>query len=647
MIREMGVGMTLKGKINAAVVAVLLLMAVSLMVLGNMLQQSIEERFAESEIRSTSVLWRKILDAQYQNMEGASKFITRDRDTTASIKERDAEEIEDNASSSYNLLSTQGVIDSLEFYDVKGSLLFTSDERPLFHEASGVVLEALRRGKIAKGIQIGLAGRPEIVLAFPLFSRGKVLAVGVFRKGLQAAVEDLKHHAEAEVEVFSVSGDFSYSTDEVLFKKLGLGRSPVSGPGGRDYVYVDDAVFRIVTLPLHGAGGGRVGTLLTSLDETEPLRSQETLQSLSYFATFTILLLAIGGMTLFLRRAFRPIEEVVQRLQRIAEGDLTATVESSISRDETGQLTHALGSMNDTMSSVVHKVLQGAAEVTGVATEIANGNAALAQRTEEQSVSLERTASNMHEIADSVAENAAKVSLADQASKEMLSLASGGVDSIRRTIDAVQNIKQSSSEIEEIINLIDEIAFQTNLLALNAAVEAARAGDQGRGFAVVASEVRNLAGRSASAARDIKELINASISHVDIGTRMVEASGDTLREIMVAADEVSRAVEEIAASSKQQAVAVTEVNLAITEIDSTTQDNASLVEQTAMASKVMVEQAEALRQVVAFFRVRSVGGDGLFVQAPSTRGTAGHCSGKAGEQEHYDDADLRQMAEVK
>jgi methyl-accepting chemotaxis protein len=260
------------------------------------------------------------------------------------------------------------------------------------------------------------------------------------------------------------------------------------------------------------------------------------------------------------------------------------------------------------MAAVVAQVKNMAGQVHAGAEEISRGNINLSQRTEEQASSLEETASSMEEMTSTVKQTADNAGQANQLAQAARQQAEKGGAVVGSAVAAMNGINEASKKIADIIGVIDEIAFQTNLLALNAAVEAARAGEQGRGFAVVATEVRSLAGRSATAAKEIKALIQDSVARVEEGSRLVDESGRTLDEIVGAVKKVTDIVAEIAAASREQSGGIEQVNKAIVAMDSNTQQNAALVEQAAASSQAIVEQALVLHSVVAHFQVSAGAG---------------------------------------
>ena len=292
--------------------------------------------------------------------------------------------------------------------------------------------------------------------------------------------------------------------------------------------------------------------------------------------------------------------EMAELTRQIAGGDLT--VRFADTGSETG-IYAAMRDMTGQLQDMVGKVTQATDEVSSAAGQIAQGSADLSQRTEEQASALEETASSMEELTSTVKQSADNAGQANALAGAARTQAEQGGQVVDQAITAMSAINASSRKIADIIGVIDEIAFQTNLLALNAAVEAARAGEQGRGFAVVAGEVRKLAQRSADAAKEIKTLITDSVAKVEDGGKLVDRTGQTLREIMTSVKKVSDIVAEMAAAAREQASGIEQVNKAILQMDQVTQQNAALVEETAAASHAMGDQARELQQMMSFFKL--------------------------------------------
>jgi methyl-accepting chemotaxis protein len=289
---------------------------------------------------------------------------------------------------------------------------------------------------------------------------------------------------------------------------------------------------------------------------------------------------------------------------RIAAGELSTPIDTRL--DDRRSLLFAMKSMRDSLAAIVAEVRTGTETINTAAMEIAAGNDDLSARTEQQAGSLEETAASMEELTATVRQNSANAGAANTLALNASAIAQKGNAVVSKVVSTMGNIDQSAKKISDIISVIDSIAFQTNILALNAAVEAARAGEQGRGFAVVATEVRNLAHRSATAAKEIKVLINDSVIEVETGSKLVSEAGATMEEVLASVRQVNEIMTEISAASREQSAGIEQVNQAITEMDQVTQQNATLVEEATMASRSMQDQAAALQELVAVFQLGAV-----------------------------------------
>ncbi|MBC3873765.1 methyl-accepting chemotaxis protein [Undibacterium flavidum] len=314
---------------------------------------------------------------------------------------------------------------------------------------------------------------------------------------------------------------------------------------------------------------------------------------------------AIGAVLALLitRSITGPVGRAVALAEAVAAGDLTNNIVND-NQDEIGQLLRAMMKMNNDLALVVSNVRTGSESVATASAEIAQGNLDLSSRTEEQASSLEETAASMEELSSTVSQNADNSRQANQLAQSASGVAKKGGSVVAQVVETMKGINDSSRKIVDIISVIDGIAFQTNILALNAAVEAARAGEQGRGFAVVASEVRTLAQRSAAAAKEIKELIGASVDRVEQGTILVDQAGVTMAEVVQSIEQVANIMHEISAASTEQSQGVSQVGEAVTQMDEVTQQNAALVEEMAAAANGLENQAKDLVASVAVFKLQ-------------------------------------------
>ena len=378
-------------------------------------------------------------------------------------------------------------------------------------------------------------------------------------------------------------------------------------------ISVGDVEFEVNATYVAGPDGEYMGNMVEWKDITEEKDAERQIQGLiddavegqldsridpTSFQGFMKIL--SEGINNLMEAVVEPLKEGKRVMVSLAEGDLTQSMQGEFKGDF-AELRDAINASVTNLLNMVNDINESSSSISSGASEIATGNTDLSQRTEEQASSLEETASSMEEMTSTVKQNADNARTANTLATTAREQAQKGGEVVSNAVAAMSEINSSSKKISDIIGVIDEIAFQTNLLALNAAVEAARAGEQGRGFAVVAGEVRNLAQRSAGAAKEIKSLINDSVEKVDEGSKLVDESGKTLEDIVEAVKKVNDIIAEIAAASQEQSSGIEEVNKAISQMDEMTQQNAALVEEAASASESMEEQAKNMIELMRFF----------------------------------------------
>ena len=374
-------------------------------------------------------------------------------------------------------------------------------------------------------------------------------------------------------------------------------------------------IYKVVTNPIVNDRNQRLGTVGEWVDRTSEINAQRSVAELISRASAGDLEARMdtvsmegfykelgGGINSLLETSGGAIGEIAGMLERVAAGDLTQTITTDY-QGTFGQLREDANLTVTRLRELVGGIKQSTDAINTAAKEIASGNQDLSSRTEEQASSLEETASSMEQLTSTVRQNADNARQANELAGTAQQVAIKGGEVVGQVVDTMSAIHHSSSKIADIIGVIDGIAFQTNILALNAAVEAARAGEQGRGFAVVATEVRNLAQRSAAAAKEIKGLISDSVEKVETGNKLVDQAGRTMEEVVSSIKRVAKIMGDISDASREQSSGIEQVSLAVSQMDEVTQQNAALVEEAAAAAESLEEQADQLARAVSIFRV--------------------------------------------
>lgn len=594
--------MTLKARVTISAVIALFLVITALLVFGQFNENSIEDRFQEASLTGKAALWKKIIASQFDHMESNTRSITRDRNTLNALKSRNTALIAENISTTYNMLSAGGILTKLQIIDLNGQVLFSAPDNFEGKTRKALPGLSLEKGQVLRGIERDDDDMLYANLAIPVYVRGKLVGVVLYMRDLQGAIEDFKLNDNSDTFIVNNNNYVEYATDRNLLKQLSP-TLPKLGTQTMSVEKVNEHIYSVAIQPLFGPDNRAFAHLVSANDQTESYRAEEIFSFYSYASIIIILLVSITGLTWYLRKSFSALDTVVGMMDRISKGDLSERITISSRNDEIGKLLRAMNSMTDNFRRIVGEVYTATDNIDKTSNSISIRNAELSQRTQEQSSSLEETAASMEEMTSTVRQNSESAQQTNQLASTALHSAENGKQVVGRTIDAMSEISDSSEKITDIITTIDSIAFQTNLLALNAAVEAARAGEQGRGFAVVASEVRVLAQRSASAAKEIKSLVQDSVEKSKAGTVLVDESGQTLTDIVDNIKKVANIIAEINIASREQSSGIDQINIAIAQMDTMTQQNETLVDASASANHLLQDQAKSLTALMDFFKL--------------------------------------------
>ncbi|MCO7511696.1 methyl-accepting chemotaxis protein [Serratia fonticola] len=449
-------------------------------------------------------------------------------------------------------------------------------------------------------------GATDLQLAFIQLNQ-KLTQIRYYARGLV-----LQPNRDSEIPLLSAIDD-ARSAANTLSQRLNESQRPLLQPlltvldeyKGHIAAYLPAVENEIKISKQLGGYADEIGTLVNNFMKDELTQTHNNINTAQWQMGITTAIAILAGLLVSWRitlQITRPLNSTLELAERIAKGDLRQA-QTSTRRDELGQLLNAVAAMSQNLRDMIEKIQMGVSQVSTAAGEIAAGNTDLSSRTEQQAAAVEETAASMEQLTATVKQNADNAHHANQLATDASQTAQQGGKLVNNVVSTMRDISNSSQRIAEITTLINGIAFQTNILALNAAVEAARAGEQGRGFSVVASEVRNLAQRSAQAAKEIEGLITESVNRVQSGTALVEDTGNTMEQIVRSVTHVRDIMAEIAAASDEQTRGIAQIGQAIVEMDHTTQQNAALVEESAAAADSLEEQAEMLLQSVSVFRL--------------------------------------------
>jgi len=620
---------SLRAKVTIGAIIVTLLASLTQIGTSLFSQQQAGKMFESATIDGKAALWKNIVNSQMEKMLPGTSALARDRTTRNALRNNDVAALKEGATTTFNLLSASNVISRMQLADLKGDVLFSAPNNFTGRTKKTIISQSLEQGKIVRGIERDDDGKLLVVVAFPLTVRGQPIGVGIFSRELQDAIESFKKTDVAELRIVGASGKTEYSTlksnSETLNSEL-----PILGSHSLQRLEADGKIYAVTTLPITNNKGKALAHLVSSEDYTETYSALTNTNITAYGLTVVILLFAISGLYLYMRRMLMPLADVVINLKNIAAGNLTSDIEVT-SNDEIGELQGAMQQTTLELREMIELVNIVSTNLDTSSDEMVEISQTTQTSLQSQQSSIEQVATAMNEMTATVLEVANSANNAADSAKNAdnevntgQSVVNNTIGSIEQLVNEVENanivineVREDSDAIGTILDVIRGVAEQTNLLALNAAIEAARAGEQGRGFAVVADEVRTLASRTQESTNEIQTMIEKLQTGIQNAVSTMEQSrerasqtvtqagsaGDSLQTITNSVGTINEMNTQIASAAEEQTVVADEINRSIVDISVISDQNAQGANKILDSSKNLHRLTAELNSVVNRFQI--------------------------------------------